>query len=109
MLIHAGVLCCAGVQINIQTFRVEIFPIASRPLWNLALPPSGHLLSEYMHYIGFAAVLVFPTLMSANFEISDHGVFFQGPGAPNRSYTTGNHSAFKTYPKIPNSEFLSKS
>ena len=21
----AGVLCCAGVQINIQTFRVEIF------------------------------------------------------------------------------------
>ena len=25
--------------------------------------------------IGFAVVLVFPTLMSANFEISDHGVF----------------------------------
>ena len=25
--------------------------------------------------IGFAVVLVFPTLMSADFEISDHGVF----------------------------------
>ena len=60
---------------NIQTFRVETFPIASRPLWNLALSPSGHLLSEYMHYIGFAVVLVFLTLMSENFEISDHGVF----------------------------------
>ena len=75
MLIHAGILCCAGVQTNIQTFRVETFPIASRPLWNLVLSPSGHLLSEYMHYIGFAVVLVFPTLMSENFEISDHGVF----------------------------------
>ena len=36
--------------------------------------PSGHLLST----IGFTAVLVFPTLMSANFEISDHVVFFFG-------------------------------
>ena len=34
-----GVLCCAGVQINIQTFRVEFF----RSLVD-------HLLSEYMHY-----------------------------------------------------------
>ena len=75
MLIHAGILCCPVVQINIQTFPVETFPTASRPLWNLALSPSGHLLSEYMHYIGFAVVLVFPTLMSENSEISDHGVF----------------------------------
>ena len=75
MLIHAGILCCTGVQINIQTFHVKTFPIASRPLWNLALSPSGHLLPEYMHYIGFAVVLVFPILMSENFEISDHSVF----------------------------------
>ena len=82
MLIHAGILCCAGVQINIQTFRVETFPIASRPLWNLALSPSGHLLSKYMHYIGFAVVLVFPTLMSENFEISDHAVFSRVQALP---------------------------
>ena len=75
MLIHAGILCCTGVQINIQTFCVETFRIASRPLWNLALSPSGHLLSEYMLYIGFAVVLVIPTLMSENTEISDHGIF----------------------------------
>ena len=109
MLIHAEILRCAGVQINIQTFHVETFPIASRPLWNLALSPSGHLLWEYMRYIGFAVVLVFPALMSENFEISNHGVFFRGPGAPNRSYTRGNHSTSKTYPKILNSEFLSES
>ena len=24
-MFDAGILCCAGVQINIQTFRVEIF------------------------------------------------------------------------------------
>ena len=82
MLIHAGILCCAGVQISIQTFLVETFPISGRPLWNLALSPSGHLLSEYMHYIGFAVVLVFPTLMSANFEISDHGVFSRTQALP---------------------------
>ena len=58
-----------------QTFHIETFSIASRPLWNLALSPPGHLLSEYMHYIGFADVLVFPTLMSEKFEISDHGIF----------------------------------
>ena len=59
--------------------------------------------------IGFAVVLVLPTLMSANFQISDHGVFFLGPSARNRSYTMVNHRAFKTYPKISNSEFLSRS
>ena len=47
--------------------------------------------------------------MSANFEISDHGVFFRGPGARNPSYTMVNHGACKTYPKISNGEFLSKS
>ena len=25
VMFHAGILCCAGVQINIQTFRVEFF------------------------------------------------------------------------------------
>ena len=35
---------------DLQTFCVEIFPIASRPLWKLTLSPSGHLLSEYMHF-----------------------------------------------------------
>ena len=91
------VLKVVSVNQNIRlTFCVETFPIASRPLWNLALSPSGHLLWEYMRYIGFAVVLVFLTLMSENFEISDHGLFFQGPGAPNRSYTRGNHRTSKT-------------
>ena len=58
---------------------------------------------------GFAVMLVFLTLMYANFKISNHGVFFGDPGARNRLYTTVNHSAFKTYPKISNSKFLSKS
>ena len=39
MLIHAGILCFAGIQIDIQTFRIEIFPISGRP--------SANLLSEY--------------------------------------------------------------
>ena len=41
----AGVLCCAGVQINIQTFRVEFFRSLVDHCRIL-----GHLLSEYMHY-----------------------------------------------------------
>ena len=109
MLIHAGILCCTGVRINIQTFCVETFPIANIPLWNLAVSHPGHLLWDYMHYIGFAAVLVFPTLMSENFEISDHGVF-PGVQVLPIDHTHGEIIAlFKTYPKILNSEFLSKS
>ena len=63
--------------------------------------------------IAIAVVLVFPTLMSANFEISDHWSkrFFWVQALPiqNWSYTMVNHSAFKTNPKISNSHFLSKS
>ena len=44
-MFHAGILCCAGVQINIQTFRGEFF----RSLVD-HVECSGHLLSEYMHY-----------------------------------------------------------
>ena len=107
MLIHTGILCCAGVQINIQTFRVEISPNTSRPLWNLALSPSGHLLSEYMHYHWLRSCVSLSDFDISNFR--DHGVFFLGPCTRNPSYTTVNQSAFKTYPKISNSEFLSQS
>ena len=108
MLIHAGILCCPRVQINIQTFHVETFPIDSRPLWNLALSPSGHLLWEYMHYTGFAFVLVFPTLMSENFEISDYGVF-SGVQALPIGHIRGEITALLKHPKISYSEFLSNS
>ena len=100
MLIHAGILCSAGLQ---------TFPIVSRPLWNLAFSPSGHLLSEYMHYIGLAVVLVFPTLMSENFEISDMA-FFSGVQALPIGQIRGEITALsKTYSKISNSDFLYKS
>ena len=109
MLIHAEILCCAGVQVNIQTFRVEIFSIASRPLWNLALSPSGHLLSEYMHYHWLRCCVSLSDFDVSKFRDQWSWRFFRGAGARNRSYTTVNHRAFKTYPKILNSEFLSKS
>ena len=109
MLIHTGILCCAGVQTNIQTFRVEIFPIASRPLWNLALSPSGHLLSEYMHYHWLRGCVSLSDFNVSTFRDQWSWHFFRGRGARNRSYTLVNHSAFKTYPKILNGEVLSKS
>ena len=109
MLIHAEILCCTGVQINMQTFRVQIFPIASRPLWNLALSHSGQLLSEYMHYHWLRCCDSLSSFDVSKFRDQWSWRFFRGPCARNWSYTTVNHSAFKTYPKILNSEFLSKS
>ena len=106
MLIHAGILCCAGVQINIQTSRVEI---SSRPLWNLALSPSGHLLSEYVHYHWLRCCVSLSDFDISKLRDQWSWRFFRGQGAPNRSFTTVGHSVFKTYPKISNSEFLSKS
>ena len=109
MLIHAGILCCAGVQINIQIFVLKSF-------WSIVdhsgisrSPLQAIFYRNICTTTGFAVMLVFPTLMYANFKISNHGVFFRDPGARNRLYTTVNHSAFKTYPKISNSKFLSKS
>ena len=58
----------------------------------------------------FFVVLVLPTLMSAKpVKISDRGVFFTVSMCSHRSYTTVNHSPFKTNPKILNSDFLSTS
>ena len=63
--------------------------------------------------IGFAVVLVLPTLMSAKpVEISNYGAFFHSPGARKWSYTMVNHSPLKLILKFrtvifyPNLNFL---
>ena len=105
MLVHAGSLCCAGFRLTYKLFELKSFPLLVDHCGISLSPLQATFYRNICSTIGFAVVLVFPTLMSANFEISDHGVFFRGPGARNRSHTTVNHSAFKTYPKISNSKF----
>ena len=67
----AGVLCCASLQINIQTFSVEFFR---------SLVDHCRIIILYRNIsttIVFFVVLVLPTLMSANpVKISDRGVFY---------------------------------
>ena len=101
-MFHAGILCCAGVQINILTFCVEFFR-------SLVDHSKIFMLSFIGIYIcttiGFPIVLVLPTLMSAKpVEIGDM-TFFTGSVCSHRSYMTVNHSTFKTFPKISNSDF----
>ena len=77
MLSHAGILCCAGAQINIQTFHVEFF----LSLVHLCrISPSPLQVIFYRNIcttIGFPVVLVFPTLMSAKpAETSSHGFLY---------------------------------
>ena len=77
MLIHAGILCCAGVQINIQTYRVEFF---RSPVDHCRISRSPLQVIFYQNIcttIGFPVALIFLTLMSAKpAEINGHGVFY---------------------------------
>ena len=57
----AGVLCCAGVQINIQTFRVEFF----QSLVDHCRILRSTFYRNFCTTIVFFVVLVLPTLMSA--------------------------------------------
>ena len=67
----AGVLCCAGVQINIQTFRVEFF----RSLVDHCRILRSSFIGIYA--LPLSSLLVLPTLMSAKpVKISDRGVFY---------------------------------
>ena len=79
MLIHAGILCCAGVQINIETFCVEFFrSIVDH--YRISHSPLQVIFDRNIcTIIGFPVVLVLMTLMSAKpVEISGHGIFFPG-------------------------------
>ena len=68
----AGVLCGAGVQINIQTFHVEFF----RSLVDHCRILRSSFIGIYALPL-FFIVLVLPTLMSAKpVMISDCGVFY---------------------------------
>ena len=73
-MFHAGILCCAGIQINIQTFRFEFF----RSLVDHCRILRSSFIGIYAPgTIVFFVVLVLPTLMSAKLvKISDRGVFY---------------------------------
>ena len=69
----AGVLCCAGIEINKQTFRVEFF----RSLVDHFRILRSSFIGIYALPFVFFVVLVLPTLMSAKpVKISDRGVFY---------------------------------
>ena len=77
MQIHAGILCCAGIQINIQTFHVEFFRLLVGHCRISRFPLQVIFYRNICTTIGFPVVLVLPTLMSAKpVEISGHGVFY---------------------------------
>ena len=77
MLIHVGILYCAGVQINIQTFRAEFFRLLVDHCRTSRFPLQGIFHRNMCTSIGFPVVLVLPTLMSAKpVEISGHCVFY---------------------------------
>ena len=76
MLIHTGILCCVGVQINIQTFHVDFFESLIDHCRISRSPLQVIFYQNICITIGFPVVLVLPTLMSAKpVEISDHAVF----------------------------------
>ena len=69
----AGVLCCADVQINIQTFCVEFF----RSLVDHFRILRSSFIGIYALPIVFFVVSVLPTLISAKpVKISDRDVFY---------------------------------
>ena len=73
MLIYAGILYCAGVQIKIQLFPVEVFPIVDQCRISLS-PLQVIFYRTICTSTGFPVVLVLPNSMSASVEISDHGI-----------------------------------
>ena len=100
----AGVLCCAGVQINIQTFCVEFF----RPLVDHFRILRSSFIGIYALPLSSSLCHSFRLMSAKPVKISDRGVFTVSM-CSHRSYTTANHSPLKTNPKISNCDFLSTS
>ena len=99
---HEGILCCAGVQINIQPFHAEFF----RSLVDHCRIFRSSFIGIYALPLAFLLCYFFRLRCQRNLSRSVIMAFFMWSMCSHRSYTTVNHGAFKTYPKISNTVFF---